>query len=344
MKTIFITNIFPHYRRYLLRALIDEGLIDEICYDPNDLPSIAKVSHRPFIELSNIRIKGYLVYQKNVLRALSLFKPDQILITCEVSNISFWLVLLYSRVFSIKCITWGHGLYGKEFFVLKKMRLLAARLAHTNLVYGHRAKTLFEAEGIKNVDVVFNSIGNSRTDKITPFKGLMTIVYIGRILKDRKLDMLLDLVEFSNLNLQVKIFGNGEYREILNAKIQGRNLIGKVEINHEVYGKEVVRVLESAHLSVSPGRVGLLAVESVSNMTPIVTHDDVINQMPEIEIIEDGVTGSFFKCNDISSLHHAVEFWYRIYEENRLDSTVFNKNYDIYSVQNQLRIFRRNLC
>jgi glycosyltransferase involved in cell wall biosynthesis len=235
-------------------------------------------------------------------------------------------------------------MYGKELFVLKSIRLLAARLAHTNLVYGQRAKNLFEMEGINNVEVVFNSIGNSRTDEITSFKGVMTIVYIGRILKDRKLDMLLELVEYSNLNLRVKIFGNGEYRETLIENIEARNLMDKVDINHAVYGMDVVRVLESAHLTVSPGRVGLLAVESVSNMTPIITHDDFTNQMPEIEIIEEGVTGSFFKRDDISSLHNKVEFWYRIYEQGRLDSRIFNKKRDIYNVQNQLNIFSRNLC
>ena len=44
--------------------------------------------------------------------------------------------------------------------------------------------------------------------------------------------------------------------------------------------------------------------------TPVLTHDNFKNQMPEFEAIRDGETGAFFKENSSESLADAIMQWF----------------------------------
>jgi glycosyltransferase involved in cell wall biosynthesis len=66
-----------------------------------------------------------------------------------------------------------------------------------------------------------------------------------------------------------------------------------------------------ADLTVSPGNVGLTAVHSLSYGTPVITHNDVSNQGPEYEIIENGITGMFFERNNSESLAESICYWFQ---------------------------------
>ena len=55
---------------------------------------------------------------------------------------------------------------------------------------------------------------------------------------------------------------------------------------------------------VSPGNVGLNAVHALSYGTPVITHNNVNNQMPEHETIIENFNGCFHKENDINSIAH----------------------------------------
>jgi hypothetical protein len=43
--------------------------------------------------------------------------------------------------------------------------------------------------------------------------------------------------------------------------------------------------------------------------TPAITHDDLDQQMPEVEALEDGVTGKLFHWGDAGSLAQAIGGW-----------------------------------
>ena len=44
--------------------------------------------------------------------------------------------------------------------------------------------------------------------------------------------------------------------------------------------------------------------------TPCLTHNDFKWQMPEFEAIKEGITGAFFKRDDISSLSESIDGWF----------------------------------
>ena len=64
-----------------------------------------------------------------------------------------------------------------------------------------------------------------------------------------------------------------------------------------------------ASLCVSPGNVGLAAIHSLSFGTPVCTHSNLLNQMPEIEAVEEGVTGCYFDENNLDNLIEVINNW-----------------------------------
>ena len=60
---------------------------------------------------------------------------------------------------------------------------------------------------------------------------------------------------------------------------------------------------------VSPGNTGLNAVHALSYGTPVGTHNNFNNQMPEAAIIEDKMTGFFFNEDDSEDLSLKIDLW-----------------------------------
>ena len=58
----------------------------------------------------------------------------------------------------------------------------------------------------------------------------------------------------------------------------------------------------SATVFVYPGSIGLSILHSMSYGLPVITHGNKETQMPEFEVMEDGVTGLLFKENSVQDL------------------------------------------
>ena len=53
--------------------------------------------------------------------------------------------------------------------------------------------------------------------------------------------------------------------------------------------------------------VGLTAIHSLSFGTPVLTHNNFDNQMPEVQAINEGENGGFFIENDLEDLIKKIE-------------------------------------
>lgn len=67
---------------------------------------------------------------------------------------------------------------------------------------------------------------------------------------------------------------------------------------------------------VSPGNTGLNSIHALSYGTPVGTHDNFNNQMPEAAIIEDERTGFFFNENDSDDLSLKIDLWFSKFNLN----------------------------
>ncbi len=127
----------------------------------------------------------------------------------------------------------------------------------------------------------------------------------------KKLDLLLEAINSINEEtpkINLIIIGDGPERKDL--EIKGISGIENqwLHFTGACYDEEEIgKYLSKSDLCVSPGNVGLTAVHSLSFGTPVCTHDNMSNQMPEAGAIQDGYNGFFFREND------SKRGWLRLY-------------------------------
>jgi len=104
------------------------------------------------------------------------------------------------------------------------------------------------------------------------------------------------------------LVGDGPEREALSQLAARRGVC--VEFRGECYDEDTLRVLTSnACATVSPGKVGLTAMQSLAYGTPVITHGDLDSQMPEVEVVLPGTNGDFFVKGSVESLATTINNW-----------------------------------
>lgn len=364
-KIAYFTNIAPHYREKLWLALVKEMDVEfhfYFGYEPSQsIKSIdftteqwSKFKDQTHL-VQNYKINNILVYQSKVLREIMFKKWDVILLLGTARITSVWLAAIIARAKGIPVIFWGHGLYGNEKPLKKKILTTFLSLADVVLVYGEYAKKLILKENFKEqqIKVVYNSINYEKIKKIrhkiieTDFykkyfkNNHKTLFFIGRLRASKKLDLLLQtMVELkaSKHNFNLMVIGSGDQEKKL------KELVIKYDLNVNFYGAcydegKMGKFIANADLCVSPGSVGLTAIHTMSYGTPVCTHDDFNTQMPEFESIIPWKTGCFYDHKK-NNLPQTIIKWF----DDAKDRDVIRKNcYRVidskYNTPSQFEIF-----
>jgi len=342
MKKLYIfTNIAPHYRKTLWTKLLNQSAYKtHFFYGSNPNSGIHSIdfstkefSHykNQLHQLKNFWFKSkILVWQKGVISQCLKTKSDQAIFLGEMYCFSTWLAVIICRLRGIEVTFWGHGIYGNEGKIKLFLRKTFYRLANKHLLYERRAKSLMVQQGFnpEKLYVVFNSLDydthkklrgkfrNLKKSEVFSFlsdSSLPVIVFIGRLTVVKKLNLLLNAVNqinLASLKLNLVFIGDGPERESLEISDKNGLKKGWLHFTGACYDEETVgKYLSAADLCVSPGNIGLTAIHSLSLGTPIATHNNMNNQMPEAEAITEGYNGFFFKENDVTDLKNKIENW-----------------------------------
>ena len=302
---------------------------------PYQPPANYKYRHK-LHNIKNYFFKGILIWQSSVLSIVIKKEFDIAFFMGDMSVISTWIGALICRLRKKRVVYWGHGIYGNESFYKLFFRLLFLKLAHVNLVYENRAKKLLLGMGFKKekLIVIYNSLNYDLQYKYfnkllkgnkyrSPFKesNIPTILFIGRLTRLKKIDQLIKCIERINKlqpNVNMLIIGDGPEKEKL------KNLCSLILDKKRyiflgaIYDEEkLAKFLFNSSLCVSPGNIGLTAIHSLSYGTPVVSHDNLINQMPEVEAIVDGENGFLFKENNIENLAEKISCWIQDKKSNK---------------------------
>ena len=334
----YFTNIAPHYRDCLWRKLASEydfefhfffgktsqSGIKEINFESPDWEPYQNRIHN----LKNFRIKGFIVWQKGVIREVFNKYWDTFIFLGDMLILSTWVSVIIARILRKPVFFWGHGLYGDETHIKLFFRRLFLSLADKHFLYNNRSKFLMVKAGFveSKLYVVYNSLNydehlqlrNSLVgSEFNSFKSFFkqsnhpVLIFIGRLIPDKKLELLIQAV--NELNAQkyytnLIIIGDGPMLSVL--KNHSESVDGAVYFYGPCYDeKEIGRLISNASLCVSPGSVGLTSIHSLSFGTPIISHSNFSKQMPEFEAIEDRVTGAFFEENNVESLKIVIRDW-----------------------------------
>ena len=336
MKKIHLfTNLYPLYRKSLWDELMKSTLGEfHFYFSKKAKQQIQTVNvessyniedQSRFNFIKNYYLGPYLFWQSSVLYHVIRAPKGTFIFLGEMTVISTWLAAIICRLKGHRLVFWGHGLYGNEPFIVKRIRLLFLILANHNLVYEQRAKKQLIKEGFmpESLSVVYNSINFYsqrahfkkllRSTQSKPFSNNdFTLLFVGRLTTKKRIDLLiaaaLKLNETKKVNLL--IIGDGPMRETL--AFQAEPLVKKNRciFYGACYDEKILsEMIYSADLTVSPGNVGLTAIHSLSYGTPVCTHSNFNNQMPEAEAIRDGENGCFFQQNSLSSLTKNIIRW-----------------------------------
>lgn len=367
-KVLFVFSMMPHYRLGIVNALLCHKYI--ISYfifsieDPRDIKkinidSLKKRHLKRFIFAKNFWFKKkVLFWQKNVLKNVLLLDYDSVVFLGEMNIVSTWIGVIIARLRNKKVIFWGHGLYGNESFIKKILRRSFLKLPHLNLVYDNHAKKIMIAEGFKpsEIDIIYNSIEtikfeNSKYDKKFKYdffsnNNLPSLVFVGRLTRVKKIDFLIEAVLILNKekpSFNLLIIGAGEKENDLKILAKKGIYGGFIKFYGECYDQKILSYLVSkSDLCVSPGNVGLTAIQSLAYGTPVCTHNNFNNQMPEANSIKEGYNGTFFEENNLQSLIEAISEWK--YDNKKLISeNCINTIENFYNFKNQIKIFEKHL-
>ncbi len=297
---------------------------------------------------------------------LSLLRKDTdtYIMAGEVYNLTILVFMLLKHVFfrKKKIILWSHGYYGYE----KKINLLFLvkpffRLADRLLIYNNRGRNMLIDDGIdpKNIYTIYNSLAYSKQilirKQLLPSNILTnhfqnnnpTIVFIGRLTRVKRLNVLLEAVNYlrnQNRFFNILLIGDGEEKEKLERYVVDNGMNDLVWFYGECFDETInAELVFNSDICVSPGNVGLTAMHAMMFGTPVITHDNLAYQMPEFESIHENKTGAFFKENDVEDLGRAISKWFETHkgERNSIRQYCYKEIDTFWNPMNQMDIIRK---
>ena len=348
MKRIcLILNQAPLYRKGIFE-LIGEAFICEwffISY-PTDikLMDLNCIRNVKFLTLRYI-IANSIYWVSGMISCLSSNRHDIYFLTGDFRNLTLWLFLVLGKAFKRKkrFYLWTHGYYGRESYIKRKLKKHLIKLCTGVFVYGERSKELMLNDGINNdkIFVIYNSLDHSKQIEIrkklrkneTFFNYFgnknPVIIFIGRLNKNKKIELLLlalEKLKQKGKQLNLVLVGEGSEKTFLKELAKEKNISNQVWFFGACYDEyKNGELIYNSDLCVSPGNVGLTAIHSMTFGTPVITHDNFNNQMPEFEVIEKLITGDFFKEDSVDSLVETLFNWFNAdYDRQKIREACFN--------------------
>lgn len=357
-----ILNHAPHYRDSIFTMLDNEFIcsfyIGDKVISPvkqmnyNNLKGFKKV-------FSNKWILGTTFMWNNGVVSLIFKKFDYYLLIGEPSILSNWLILIIAKFLNKKVFIWGHGIKDLNKNKYYWFERLFHRLPYKIFVYGDRAKQNMISLNYEKDKIIpiYNSLNYSEqleirkhinsTDIFTSYfnNDYPIIIYVGRILYSKKLNL---LVEATNSLIKK---GTKVNLVIVGPEVDDQSipkLVDELEINKHVwfYGpcyeeKLLAELFYNSNVNVTPGDIGLSAIHSLTYGCPVITHDNFVKHGPEFEVIENNLTGSFFKEDDLTDLIEKIKFWINIDDSKKTATKdyAFRLIEEKWNPINQLKIF-----
>ena len=256
---------------------------------------------------------------------------DAIVYLGDPHYISTWIGAAIARLRGIRVLFWTHGWRRPDLPWAGIVRRLFYRLANELLIYAERGRRLGVAFGYpaERMRVIYNSLDLAATDAVLAeieagtlgtkplpqdlfsVSSRPVIVCSSRLTPVCRFDLLIQAaarLATRGQPINVLLIGEGPERSRLEE--MAREVGVDVIFFGACYEERVLGpLLYHSDITVSPGKVGLTALHSLMYGTPVITHGNLDAQMPEVEVVQPGLTGALFAHEDIDSLVETVAGW-----------------------------------
>lgn len=305
----------------------------------SDIPAFDKWDVHSYRYVQSFRLGKYELQPMLLGRLLSWRRSFDVIIFLGNPNIlTTWIGLLVCRILGIKTLLWTHGWISPDSRIRGLVRDTFYRLANGLLLYGARAKELGLARGVDSsrMFVVGNSLdyelqkslrealeprnlGSTRLD-LFGFS-CPAVLCSARVTKLSAQRLIVDAIErlrARNIDVGLVLIGDGEDLAYITEEVTRKGF------NHRFFGAlydeaRIAEITTACDMTVSPGKVGLTAMQSMAYGIPVISHGTMELQMPEVEAIIPGVTGDLFAYGDATDLARVIERWLKLLEEGRAE-------------------------
>jgi glycosyltransferase involved in cell wall biosynthesis len=334
MTVAIVYQFLPHYRAGIFLKLLESKRHNYIFVagHNNLAPSIPEwlvPSGTPFAEANCYWLWRPWFYQHG-LAALALRKDIHAIIYLGTPySLSTWYSAIIGKLTGKRILFWTHGWLANKGRFREQIKKRFMRLADTLLLYGTRAKSIGARMGFSSdrMVVIYNSLNYHEQEAIrnqirdedlielrlrmfgdasTPYA-----ICTARLTRECGLELLLAaqaVLREDNKVVNVVLVGDGPERGRLSTLARAKSL--PVFFVGACYDEAAVaRLIRGASVTVSPGKVGLTAIHSLTYGTPVITHDHFDQQAPEVEAIEPGRNGDLFKHGDVDDLARLMWKW-----------------------------------
>ena len=333
-KVAIVYHWLPHYRQPIFTKLAESVNIEYTFISDIKSNTDIKVIDKCVISQGILRwqyvrniwlFNGSLLWQRGLLKICFFNKFDQYIFLGNVNFLSTWVATIILRIRGKRVYFWTHGVTSQESGIKFFIKNLFFRLANGLLLYGNLAKNYLISNGYPSskLYVIYNSLDYDNHKKIRSIldtkensgeiflkQGINRIVFIGRLIPDKKLHLLIEAISIlanEELKLNVILVGDGPEKEKLKKLVKRFRLEGIINFYGECYDDFLnAEFLFRSDLCVSPGPVGLTAIHSMTFGTPVVTQDLGKKFTPEAEVIINGQTGSFYLEDDANDLAKVI--------------------------------------
>lgn len=337
-KICCIFNYAPHYRESIFQKMDDE-LNCHFYFGDTVFMDLKKIDYSKLkgykAELKTLRFRSF-TWQLGISKFF--FRNyDSFIITADPRCLSYWLLILICKIRHKKIYMWGHGL--KLPRVSKRAALLTKTFFQNAsggfFLYGNYSRNFMIEEGYPSnkLHVLYNSLNHEIQYKIRQdlknediYKNHFNnnnpvIIFIGRLIKDKKLELILESqkkLRDHGVFFNTIFVGQGEMEVPLRLLSRKYELIDRVWFYGSCFDEQQnAKLIYNATFTVSPGDIGLTTIHSLVYGTPVITHSNFWKHGPEFEAITAGVTGDFFEEDNVNELAMKINKWINLVHENR---------------------------
>lgn len=332
-KVAVIYTHFPHYRAPVFEAMTRSGDYDYVFfYDPKGIEKTLASgapaeNHRP---LTVRRWRGFM-WQSGAIALARDASFECFIFLGNPFILSTWLGAFVARRQGKRVVFWTHGWLRRETGAKAWLRSKFYQLADGLMVYGARARVLGQVEGFGSatIHVINNSLDYPAQKRArdaalaSPHAEYQELpdkpffLTVSRLIESVALDQAIDAIAELSSDVALVVVGAGpQARELM---AQANSLGVDVRFCGAIYDEDrLARLFLNACAVVSPGKVGLLAMHALAYGAPIITHSDLDRQMPEVEAIDPGQTGAFFRYGDVADLARKMALFLDLPSETRV--------------------------
>lgn len=313
--------IEPRLTTYRMKAFYELSGHYDICIVTKGVSEAEKLEYGDVEKyLNNIylyysKLINFSVFYKykDIKNIINIFKPDKILISSDIKNLTMWSLLLRYKLGNIKIYLYGHGAFksGRFKFIKKLIYSVAALLCQKYLCYTRQVYESFYLKTRYKLSIINNTLINEFPVLPINKKGSeFGILFIGRLRDNTNILELINILSKINYNnyrsISLHVIGDGQLMEklkIVSGKYNWLNLHGPIFDDYKI-----TEISLNCRIGIYPGDAGLSIVHYMSLSLPVIIHNNLGRHMgPEAEYVLEGYNGYKFPREDWVSLAKLIK-------------------------------------